>query len=138
MFFHNNGDGTFADRTRAAGMAGQKGFWAGVSWADFNRDGFLDFYVCGYVKYAYQEDQKVTSQYNVEVPVSINPSAFEPERNLLYRNNGDGTFKEMAIMRELRTPMAAASQPPGAISMTTAGPICTWPMMSPTTSCSAI
>lgn len=96
VFYRNNGDGTFTDRTRESGLGGLKGFWAGASWADFNRDGFLDLYVTGYVKYSHQDGQAATLQYDVEVPASLNPSSFEPERNLLYENNGDGSFTEIA------------------------------------------
>jgi len=96
VLYHNNGDGTFTDRSAAAGVSGRRGFWTSVSWVDYNRDGFLDVYVCGYVRYSRQEEQKMSFQYDVEVPASINPSSFEPEVNLLYRNNGDGTFTEVA------------------------------------------
>lgn len=94
--FHNNGDGTFTDQTAAAGMGDAEGFWTGASWGDFNRDGFVDLYVTGYVKYAHRDSTATALQYDVEVPTSINPSSFAPERNLLYRNNGDGTFREIA------------------------------------------
>lgn len=93
--FHNNGDGTFSDRSDKAGLAPYEGFWAGASWGDFNRDGFLDLYVCGYVKYTYQTSTASSKQYDVEVPASINPSSFPPERNLLFKNNGNGTFTEI-------------------------------------------
>ncbi|MFQ5568753.1 MAG: CRTAC1 family protein [Rhodothermales bacterium] len=96
LLYHNNGDGTFTNTARAAGLNRQDGFWAGASWGDYNRDGRLDLYVAGYVKYIPQEDSQPSLQYDVETPASINPSAFEPERNLLYRNNGDGTFSEVA------------------------------------------
>lgn len=96
VFYHNNGDGTFTDKTMETGLGGKRGFWTGASWSDFNRDGFLDLYVCGYVQYSYPDAQKSTLQYAVEVPASINPSSFKPERNLLYRNNGDGSFTEIA------------------------------------------
>jgi len=96
-FYHNNGDGTFSERTKQAGLGGLNGFWAGVSWADFNRDGFLDIYVCGYVKYSSSEKSLSGSmQYDEEVPASINPSSFAPERCLLYKNNGNGSFTELA------------------------------------------
>lgn len=95
VFYSNNRDGTFTNRTNETGLGGQRGFWTGASWGDFNRDGFLDLYVCGYVQYSYPGTQKVTLQYEAEVPASINPSAFKPERNLLYRSNGDGTFTEI-------------------------------------------
>lgn len=94
--YRNNGDGTFTDNTRRARMGERTGFWTGASWADFNRDGFLDLYICGYVQYAYQNVRQVSTQYDIEVPASLNPSSFQPERNLLYKNNGDGTFSEIA------------------------------------------
>jgi hypothetical protein len=96
VLFHNNGDGTFSDRTRQAGIGGRRGFWSGVAWGDYDRDGFLDLYVTGYVKYTRPSESVAASQYDVENPVSINPNAFPPERNLLYHNNRNGTFSEVA------------------------------------------
>jgi hypothetical protein len=96
VLYRNNGDGTFSDRTREARLGGRSGFWSGVAWGDYDRDGFLDLYVTGYVKYSYPAELMASQQYDVENPASINPNSFEPERNLLYHNNGDGTFTEVA------------------------------------------
>ncbi|UCG74721.1 MAG: VCBS repeat-containing protein [Gemmatimonadota bacterium] len=95
--YHNNGDGTFTERAEESGLGGLGRFWAGASWGDYDRDGFLDLHVAGYVQYDRQADPGVSMHYDVEEPASINPSAFPPERNLLYRNNGNGTFAEVAV-----------------------------------------
>lgn len=94
--YRNDGDGTLTDVSDVAGVRGPTGFWAGVAWADYDRDGDLDLYVAGYVRYERLPEGASSRQYDVEEPASINPSSFAPERNLLYRNNGDGTFTEVA------------------------------------------
>lgn len=96
--FHNNGDGTFTDVSHKAGLDKYRGFWAGASWSDYNHDGHLDLYVCGYVKYKPDPHSKgaTSSQFGQEVPFTLNPASYEPERNLLFRNNGNGTFTEVA------------------------------------------
>jgi tetratricopeptide (TPR) repeat protein len=97
--YRNNGDGTFTERAVEAGLGGIERFWAGASWGDYQRDGYLDLHVAGYVRYdrLADPDAGVSLHYDVEEPASINPSAFPPERNLLYRNNGNGTFTEVAV-----------------------------------------
>lgn len=95
ILFRNTGGGRFTDHSRIAGVGGRSGFWSGVAWGDYDRDGFLDLYVTGYVKYAYPE-ALMASKYDVEDPASTNPNTFPPERNLLFHNRGDGTFAEVA------------------------------------------
>lgn len=97
LLFHND-RGRF---TRDRRLPTMKGFWAGASWGDYNRDGAPDLYICGYVKYvASQGDpSRSTQQFGMEVPFTLNPASYEPERNLLFRNNGGGAFTEVA--REL-------------------------------------
>jgi hypothetical protein len=90
--YHNNGDGTFTDVTDKAGVAGMEFgtyFHSGATFFDYDRDGKLDLYVGGYVAFApgaqrYCNLGGVTS--------SCPPSAYEGSADLLYHNNGDGTF----------------------------------------------
>ena len=64
-FYHNNGDGTFTDYTERAGFLPAPGKSLGVVHVDFNNDNWPDLVV-----------------------------ANDGERDLLYKNNGDGTFTE--------------------------------------------
>lgn len=80
-----------------AWIKSQPGFWTGVSWADFNRDGWPDLYVCGYVKYRFEASHRNrrSAQFGQSVPHTLNPSSYEPERNLLFQNDGKGGFREV-------------------------------------------
>jgi len=71
--YRNNGDGTFTDVTVEAGLTTTANTWAPV-WGDFDNDGFLDLFV-----------------------TCAGASALgQGNANLLYRNNGDGTFTDVA------------------------------------------
>jgi hypothetical protein len=96
ILFRNNGDGTFTDVTEGTGVGGVSAFWAGASWVDYDKDGWLDLYVTGFVQYDPTVRLNQPSKANVENPASILPLSFSPVPNLLYRNNGDGTFTETA------------------------------------------
>ena len=94
ILFHND----HGHLLRVKDFPSPKGFWTGVSWGDYNRDGYLDLYVCGYVKYKPGERNTAgtSTQFGLEVPFTLNPASYEPERNLLFRNNGNGSFTEVA------------------------------------------
>lgn len=104
--YRNDGHGAFSDVSAASGFGGPEGFWTGVSWNDYDHDGALDAYVCGYVRYVVdpQDAGRLESQYGALTPVSLNPSSFKPERNLLYHNNGDGTFAEVGVAAGVDNP----------------------------------
>jgi len=97
LLFHNEGGGRFRDVSDASGVGGREGFWTGIAWADFDRDGDLDVYVCGYVRYDYDPEKarETSRQFKAVVPFTLNPSSYPPERNLLLRNDG-GRFRDVA------------------------------------------
>ncbi len=91
LLYRNRGDGTFADVSATAGVGAAHGFWGGASWGDYDRDGDIDLYVAGYVKYEFDPAHlhMKTKQYDSLIPASLNPATYQPERNLLYRNDGE-------------------------------------------------
>ena len=97
VLYRNNGDGTFADVTAAAGV-GDARWGTGAAFGDYDNDGDLDLYVPNYIDHDLDklaEAQKTSMQYGQSVPRILNPHSFDPQDNVLYRNNGDGTFTDV-------------------------------------------
>ena len=97
VLYRNNGDGTFADVTEEAGV-GDTRWGTGAAFGDYDNDGDLDLYVPNYIDHDLDklvQDQKTSMQYGQSVPRILNPHSFEPQDNVLYRNNGDGTFTDV-------------------------------------------
>lgn len=104
--FLNRGDGTFVETAEPAGVADPA--WSTCSaWGDFDRDGRLDLYVCNYVEFdatAIGADAGLGGPAWEEIPFSLNPNAFDPQPNRLYRNLGNGTFEEVALWQGVANP----------------------------------
>jgi hypothetical protein len=69
ILYHNNGNGTFTDVSSKARIADGNGKGLGVSFADYDADGFVDIYV-----------------------------ANDSVQSFLYHNNGNGTFTEVGLL----------------------------------------
>jgi hypothetical protein len=98
QLFHNNGDGTFTDVTDKAGVGGiipkyGKGFSVAAGWCDYNNDGLLDLFVVNYLNYNIKTATLCRQQ---GLPVYCAPLDFLGTPNILYRNNGDGTFTDVS------------------------------------------
>ena len=91
--FRNTGKGTFADVTRAAGLAGRQAFSTSALWLDFDRDGWLDLFVCNYVRWSPQQD--VFCSLDGEQKSYCTPEAYRGSTCWLFRNRGDGTFEDV-------------------------------------------
>jgi hypothetical protein len=100
ILFHNNGDGTFTDVTRKAGVYDDHVRWgAGCTFLDYDRDGHLDLFVCNYI----QLDPAKTAAPGDPtpcqwkgIPVMCGPRGLTGDTNVLYHNNGDGTFTDVS------------------------------------------
>ena len=96
VLYRNNGNATFTDVTEAAGVDCE--LWStGAAFADVDGDTDLDLYVCNYVTYDLEQLEQMKEeslQSGKPVPSALNPHVFEPQDNVFYRNNGDGTFTD--------------------------------------------
>jgi hypothetical protein len=91
--YHNNGDGTFTDVTAKAGVGG--GGWStSAAWVDLDGDGFLDLVVLRYLRWNF--DDVWCGDHKEGWRAYCHPDLFNPISPLVYHNNGDGTFTEVA------------------------------------------
>jgi enediyne biosynthesis protein E4 len=123
--FHNNGDGTFTDVSKSAGVADPSGYYGlGVIWADFNNTGRPDIYIANdsTPKFLYRNEGNgkfkdiglesgtavsedgseqasmgiAVGDYNHSGRPSLSVTNFTDENDLVYRNEGDWNFKEVS------------------------------------------
>ena len=90
--FKNRGDGTFEDVTERAGV-GLGGFSTGAVWFDYDGDGLLDLYVLRYCQWSVETDVACHGPKG-ERDV-CKPETYVAATNVLYHNNGDGTFTDV-------------------------------------------
>ena len=123
ILYHNNGDGTFTDVSAKAGIANARGKGLGVAFADYDGDGFTDIFVANdsvqcflyhnngngtftevglLAGVGYNEDGKTFagmgvdfSDYDNDGLPDIVVTDLSNERYMLFRNNGDGTFRDV-------------------------------------------
>ncbi len=97
--YKNNGKGAFTDVSEKAGVAGAKTRWgSGATFVDYDKDGDLDLFVANYIDL----DLKTAPTPETGpclykgVMVACGPPGLEGGKNILYRNNGDGTFTDVS------------------------------------------
>jgi hypothetical protein len=100
VLYHNNGDGTFTDVTQKAGLGTKGTRWgSGCAFLDYDRDGRLDLFVANYLKFDLANAPEPGKGANCTwkgVPVNCGPKGLPADTNLLYHNNGDGTFRDVS------------------------------------------
>lgn len=100
VLYRNNGDGTFTDVTRKAGLLydGPTRWGSGCTFVDYDRDGNLDLFVANYVDLQMERIPKPGANPFCNfhgVGVNCGPKGLPMPRNYLYRNQGDGTFRDV-------------------------------------------
>jgi hypothetical protein len=100
--YHNNGNGTFSDVTKKAGVAAG-GWSASAGFFDYDNDGNLDLFVTRYVNWTFS-----TNRYCGEKPPGLraycHPDNYDGVTNILYHNNGDGTFTDVSAKAGVANP----------------------------------
>jgi enediyne biosynthesis protein E4 len=91
ILYHNNGDGTFTDVTAEAGVAG--GGWSvSAGFFDYDNNGRLDLFVTRYMEWDTKRSKTCGGEWRTYCP----PEEFPATTNILYHNNGDGTFSDVS------------------------------------------
>jgi enediyne biosynthesis protein E4 len=99
ILYHNNGNGTFTDVSEKAGVATSGKRWnSGCAFVDYDRDGKLDLFVANYI------DMDLATAPVPEsgpcnykgVLVACGPPGLIGGKNILFHNNGDGTFRDVS------------------------------------------
>ena len=99
VLYHNNGDGTFTDVSEKAGVAGVRTRWGtGCSFVDYDRDGHLDLFVANYIDLDLKTAPVPESGPCLYkgVMVACGPPGLNGDTNILYHNNGNGTFTDVS------------------------------------------
>ncbi len=98
VLYHNNHDGTFTDVTRRSGLGQDKEWATGITFGDYDGDGYIDLFVPHYVSLDLEHlpdfGSRSTCTYH-DVAVQCGPRGLKGSHDLLYHNNGDGTFAEV-------------------------------------------
>jgi enediyne biosynthesis protein E4 len=100
VLYRNNGNGTFTDITGKAGLATKGTRWgSGCTFIDYDRDGNLDLFVANYLIFdlaTAPEPGKGSNCMWKGIAVNCGPKGLPTDTNLLYHNNGDGTFSDVS------------------------------------------
>jgi hypothetical protein len=90
--YHNNGNGTFSDVTEKAGIGAQT--WSSsCAFGDIDNDGYVDLFVANYVDFGVNNNKYCT--FSGDARVYCHPNVYNGLSDLLYKNNGNGTFSDV-------------------------------------------
>jgi enediyne biosynthesis protein E4 len=99
--YHNNGNGTFTDVTEKSGTGGN-GWSTSATWVDLDNDGLLDLVVLRYLDWKF--DDVWCGEHREGYRSYCHPDIFKPIAPLVYHNDGNGHFTEVAAKVGLDKP----------------------------------
>jgi hypothetical protein len=106
VLYRNNGDGTFQDVTARA-KVGDSRWGTNCAFGDYDRDGKVDLYVANYMTF----DEKTIPRRGksekcryLSLDVFCGPQGLPGESDVLYHNNGDGTFTDVTAKAGIKDP----------------------------------
>ena len=106
QMFHNNGNGTFTDISKASGTDDPDSWGVPATFFDFDRDGLIDLFVGNYLNYSLKNDIPCFSDSGE--PDYCRPHVYRAQPNHLYRNLGGGKFADVTIASGLGKPFGRA------------------------------
>jgi hypothetical protein len=106
VLYRNNGDGTFTEVTKQAGLKDTQ-FATGAAFGDYDGDGWVDLFISHYVDFHLEDlprfGSSKTCQYH-GLAVQCGPRGLKGAGDLLFHNNGDGTFTDVSKMAGVDDP----------------------------------
>jgi hypothetical protein len=102
ILYHNNGNGTFTDVTEKAGV--RAGGWsASAGFFDYDNDGKLDLFVTRYINWSFKTN-RYCGERRPGLRAYCHPENYDGLTNILYHNNGDGTFTDVSEKAAIANP----------------------------------
>lgn len=95
ILYHNNGDGTFSDVTRKAGVKDEGKWSTSAGWFDYDKDGWLDLVVTNYIEWT-PKNNLWCGDHRPGYRSYCHPGNYKGQRTSLYHNNRDGTFTDVS------------------------------------------
>lgn len=91
--YRNSGSGSFVDVTAKAGAGGSGRWSSSCAFADIDNDGDLDLFVTNYVDFTVNNNKYCAA--GGDIRTYCHPNVYNSLPDILYRNNGDGTFTDV-------------------------------------------
>jgi enediyne biosynthesis protein E4 len=102
ILYHNNGNGTFTDVTKKAGV-GAGGWSSSAGFFDYDNDGKLDLFVARYLDWSFKTN-RYCGEKRPGYRAYCHPDNYDGVTNVLYHNNGDGTFTDVSAKAGIANP----------------------------------